>query len=70
MKQSYFNFQVNLTWSKIIALVILGLATYLDRVTESDGSIFMFSLPFAVGMIVGKQGIDKIKEVRNTTKTD
>lgn len=49
-----------LTWSKIVALIILALAFILDLKTNSS-TAFMFSLPFAVVLITGKQLIDSKK---------
>jgi len=54
------KFAIILTWSKIVAVFILGAAVYLDL---QNGGInaFMFSLPFVMVMITGKQLIDKNK---------
>ena len=52
------KFNITLTWSKIVAVLILGCATYLD--IENGGSTtVMFSMPFIVFLITGKQVIDK-----------
>lgn len=55
------KFNILLTWSKITAVLILGCGVYLDI---QNGSInaFMFSLPFVMVMITGKQIIDKSKK--------
>jgi len=64
MKQSYFNFKVDLTWSKIMALLIMVDATILDLMCEKAGTLFMFALPFVVALIGGKQINDAVKEIR------
>lgn len=53
---------MSLTWSKIVALVILGLAFTLDIMSDKQGTVFMFSIPFAVFLITGKQMIDSRKK--------
>ena len=54
------KFAIILSWSKLVAVLILGAAVYLDL---QNGGInaFMFSLPFITGLIVGKQAFDKKK---------
>jgi len=52
-----FNMFINLTWSKIMALVVLGCATTLDILSVSNGA-FLASLPVIVILITGKQLID------------
>lgn len=49
-----------LTWSKIVAVLILGCAVYLDVLNEGMQA-FVISLPFITGLIVGKQAFDKKK---------
>ena len=56
------KFAITLTWSKIVALLILGCATYLDIKTGTGATAFMFALPFIVVLITGKQFIDKTKK--------
>ena len=55
------KFAITLTWSKIVALLILGCATYLDIKTGTGATAFMFALPFIVVLITGKQFIDNKK---------
>jgi len=55
------KFAITLTWSKIVAIFILGAAVYLD-VLNGGINAFMFSLPFVMIMITGKQVIDKTKK--------
>ena len=70
MKLSYFYFKVELTWSKIMALLILVDASYLDVYHKANGTLFMFALPFVVALIGGKQVTDAVKEIRNSIKKD
>jgi len=49
------KFNIELTWSKLIALVALVLAFMLGD------NVFMFALPFVVFLITGKQITDTIK---------
>jgi len=56
------KFAITLTWSKIVALLVLGAATYLDIKAGSGATAFMFSLPFIVFLITGKQYIDNNKK--------
>ena len=55
------RFSIYLTWSKIMALLILGCAFYLD-IKNGGISSFMYALPFIVAMIGGKQAVDYMKE--------
>ena len=52
--------EITLTWSKIVAVLILGCAVYLD-IKHDSITAFMFAVPFIVTMIVGKQYVDKEK---------
>jgi len=55
------KFKIILTWSKIVAILILGCAVYLDVKNEGIAA-FMFSIPFIVILVTGKQYIDYKKE--------
>lgn len=57
------RFDITLTWSKGVALVMLIMAFVLDLIYKS-GTVFMFSLPFVVFLITGKQWNDRKKEVQ------
>ena len=59
--KSFFHFEVTLTWSKIVALVVLVLAFLMDFMADKGGTVFMYSLPFVVFLITGKQLIDAKK---------
>ena len=57
--KSFFHFAVTLSWSKIVALVLIVLAFVLDLLHDKNGTVFMFTIPFVVFLITGKQLIDK-----------
>ena len=50
-----------LTWSKIVATLILAGAIYLDVKNGEGATAFMYALPFIVFLITGKQYLDKSK---------
>ena len=50
-----------LTWSKIVAVLILGCAVHLDINNEGIHA-FMFAIPFVVFLITGKQFLDGRKK--------
>jgi hypothetical protein len=58
------TFSIELTWSKLVALLIIILAFIIDKRVASEGSVFMYSLPFAVALITGKQVIDWRKKAK------
>jgi len=54
---------LDLTWSKIMALLMLGCSVYLGATS------FMFAVPFVSALILGKQYFDKDKPLDlNTNK--
>ena len=53
---------ITVTFSKIVALFVLGGAIYLDVKNGTGATAFMFALPFVVVLITGKQIIDKNNE--------
>jgi hypothetical protein len=55
-----FNTVINLTWSKLMAFLILGCAVYLD-VRNGGETAFMFCIPFVVALIGVKQYLDRNK---------
>jgi len=55
------KFNINLTWSKLMALLILIAAVYLD-IENSSTSMTMYSIPFIVALIGGKQTFEHLKE--------
>ena len=48
---------IELTWSKIIALLVILLAFGLELMDKSSG-VFFLALPIAAFLITGKQYID------------
>ena len=58
------KFLIELTWSKLMALVVTGCAVYIDLKNGTLGTVFMFSLPFVVFLITGKQFFDHRKEIK------
>ena len=58
------KFRITLTWSKIVAVLVIGLAFAIDLINATPGTVFMFSLPFAVFLITGKQFFDHRKELK------
>jgi len=59
---------LNITWSKLMALVFQVMAFVLDWKYATNGTIFMFTLPFSVLLITGKQFIDSKKEAATSDK--
>ncbi len=59
------KFNIELSWSKLVALVVIGCAVYIDARNGLPGTVFMFSLPFAVFLITGKQFFDNREKVKN-----
>jgi hypothetical protein len=55
------KFAITLTWSKIVAVLALGCAVALDVINKT-ASTFMFTMPFVVFLITGKQMIDSKKK--------
>ena len=53
---------ITVTFSKIVALLVLGGAIWLDVKTGTGATAFMFALPFVVVLITGKQWIDNKKQ--------
>lgn len=60
------KFYLNITFSKLTALIILIMSFIMDFCNDRNGTVFMFALPFVVALITGKQYLDnqykKIKE--------
>lgn len=58
------KWSINLTWSKVMALLILIAAVYLDW--ENTGiSAFMYAIPFITALILGKQGQRLVESLKN-----
>ena len=56
------KFNITLTWSKAVALIFQVMAFILDLKFKAGGTVFMFSLPFNVFLITGKQYFDSKKD--------
>ena len=69
-RKQWFRFNVTLTWSKIMALVVLVVATVLDIHLKLNGDMFRYCLPFVFALITGKQGLDAIRAVRGTASDE
>ena len=54
------RFKIELTFSKFMALLILGSAVVLDIRGETLQA-FIYALPFVVALIGGKQAVDYLK---------
>ena len=63
------KFLIELTWSKFMALVLLGCAVYLDKVNGLPGTVTMFSTPFVVFLITGKQFFDHRKAIKTNEES-
>ena len=55
------KFNIELTWSKFMALVIFGGTMALDIINKSTQTV-MFALPFIIFLLTGKQVIDWRKD--------
>ncbi len=53
---------LTITWSKLMALIFQALAFIIDMKFKTNGTVFMFSLPFTVFLISGKQYFDSKKQ--------
>lgn len=58
------KFAITLTWSKLMALILTVASVYVDKISEVNGSVFMFTVPFIVALILGKQAGDAVKEIK------
>jgi len=55
---------LTLTWSKIMAFVLLGCSLGLDLI-NGGATAFMFTVPFVSALILGKQYFDRNKTEDN-----
>jgi len=60
-----FNINITVTSSKIFAFCLLAAGIAIDIIAKTNGTVFMFTVPFCCGLITGKQAIDYFK---NKTK--
>jgi len=58
---------VTLTWSKIMAFVLILCSMYLD-IENNTNNTFMFTVPFASALILGKQYFDRNRTYDSTDK--
>lgn len=63
------KFLIELTWSKIVAVLILGCAVALDFQNKSIVT-FQYALPFVVFLVTGKQLIDMRKSAKSNGNVD
>ena len=54
------NLFVTLTWSKIMAFLLVICSILLDLI-NGGATAFMFTVPFVSALIIGKQYLDKDK---------
>ena len=66
MEKGFFKVKIELTWSKLTALIMLVLAFVIDVKYNNGGTIFMYVIPFVVFLITGKQLIDGRKEIKKS----
>lgn len=52
------NFNITVTLSKVLAYLMLGLSVLIDFKITHTASTFMYTVPFSVALIMGKQGSD------------
>jgi hypothetical protein len=53
---------LTITWSKLMALIFQVLAFVIDMKFKTNGTVFMFCMPFSVFLITGKQYFDSKKK--------
>ena len=58
--KGFLKFEITLTWSKIVALILIVLGFTLDVMYDKSGTVFMYVVPFAVFLITGKQVNDRM----------
>ena len=62
------NWFINITFSKLTAIIILVMAFVLEFRCKTGGAIFQFALPFVVVLVTGKQFFDSRKEIKKDEK--
>ena len=50
--------RLDITMSKVMAYLMLIMAFIMDVLSDRQGTVFMFSVPFVVFLITGKQYFD------------
>jgi len=56
--------RITVTLSKVFAIALMVAAISLDLHYELQAQLFMWTTPFGVGLIGGKQALDTIKAVK------
>jgi hypothetical protein len=59
---SNIKISFTLTLSKLFAYLLFVAGITLDACYGLKGQLFMWTVPFSVGLISGKQGFDMLKE--------
>ena len=57
--------EITLTWSKLLALLVLLYAYHMDLRAGEGYAAMMYALPFVVIMIGGKQALDLRDKIKN-----
>ncbi len=59
--ESNIKISFTFTLSKALAFLIFVAGICLDIHYDAKGAIWMWSVPFSVGLVAGKQGFDMLK---------
>ena len=70
LKKGFIQFAMTITFSKVMAFIMIVLAFLMDFLNDKGGTVFMFAIPFVVFLITGKQAIDWKKENINKDKKE
>jgi len=65
MMNMNINLDLNITMSKLIALLVVIIAYVIDTRANTGGTNFMFALPFVNVIITGKQFFDNQANEKN-----
>jgi uncharacterized metal-binding protein len=57
-QKGFAKFNMIITYSKFMAFILITLAFIIDFANDKNGTVFMFTIPFVVFLITGKQAID------------
>lgn len=60
--ESNIKISFTLTLSKLFAYLLFAAGITLDACYQLKGQLFMWTVPFSVGLISGKQGFDMLRE--------
>ena len=56
------KYTIEITWSKIMALIVIICAIYLDKINGLFGNITVFTIPFTIIFFTGEQLINPQKD--------